>query len=63
MAMQIGNHIVMQLLNLCGRACKRGRSEHSPNIVVRRNRAVEVDGEEKRLGDSYPNTDPPCGSL
>ena len=50
---QIGNQFVMQLLNLRGRACKRGRSEHCPNIVVRRDRAVEVgDGEAKRLGSS-----------
>lgn len=43
----------MQLFNLCGRAYKRKRSEHCPDIVVRRKRAVGVDGgEEKRLGDS-----------
>lgn len=52
-ARQIGNQFVMQLLNLCGRACKRRRSENCPNIVVRRNRAVEVGGgEDKRLGGS-----------
>lgn len=47
---QIGNGFVMQLFNLRDRACKRSRTERCPNIVVRWKRALEVGGEEKRLG-------------
>lgn len=37
--------------NLCDRACKKRRSEHCPNNVVRWKKAVEVGGdEERRLG-------------